>query len=168
MRTTAGRAAAIFVGRLTPDPPELFVRYSTLSTQPPEAAAPTAPPVAPLRPPLYPPISVRPGASCEQALQGKVAWDDAGNRSWAADNLERLCRGAADDQPARCFDRVMHGRIDWGGGTRWEWQNAIDLCESTKNADLTIGCFQRYISTKRPLKDAIAACDGRRPPSRPR
>jgi TIR domain/PASTA domain len=164
VRTTAGRTAAIFLGRLTPDPPELFIRYSTLEAPRAEAGGPIASPDAPARPPLYPMRPPSPAASCEQAVQGKIDWDYSGTRTWDPLNVRRLCRGAVDDQPARCFDRVMHGGIDWGGGTRWESQGAMALCEGTRNADTTIACFQRYISQRRSMREAIAACSGR--PSR--
>jgi len=160
VRTTAGRPAAIFLGRLTPDPPELFIRYSTLETTRSEPPRPTVNP-APAKPPYFPRNPSPPAESCAQAVQGKIAWDYSGNRTWASANVERLCRGATDDQPARCFDRVMHGGVNQGGGTRWEWPDALDLCEGTKNATETIACFQRYISMRRPMQDAIAACDER-------
>jgi hypothetical protein len=171
VRTTDGRTAAIALGRYEPDPPELFIRYSTLAAP----AAGTRPPVLDPRPPVIeprppvneprPPRDQRPPstAACAQALQGRIAWDYSGSTRWNPDNVERLCRGASDDQPARCFNRVMHGGINWGGGTRWEWANAIDLCEGTTNADATVACFQRYLGAGRPWGAAIAACDERRP-----
>ncbi|MDQ3938836.1 MAG: hypothetical protein M3253_09190, partial [Chloroflexota bacterium] len=85
-------------------------------------------------------VQIRPAPPirCQDAVQGKIAWNYSGSTTWAPNNVERLCRGASDDQPARCFQRVMHGGINWGGGTRWEWQNAIDLCEGTADANATI------------------------------
>lgn len=53
-------------------------------------------------------------------------------------SCERIEQVASDDQPARCFNRVMHGGINWDGRTRWDWRNAIDLCEGTTNADATV------------------------------
>jgi len=168
VRTTAGRTAAIFFGRLTSAPPELLVRYATLENTRTEPPASTGRPVDSARPPLNPELSSPPVQTCAQSVQGRIEWDYSGSRTWAPGNVERLCSGAADDQPARCFDRVMHGGINWGGGVRWEWPNAIDLCEGAKNADLTIGCFQRSINAGRPMRDAIAACDERRSAARKR
>lgn len=156
VRTTAGRTTAISLGPLQSEPPELSIRYSTLAARPSEPGGVfVAPP---------PPTSHRrpSTAACEQAVQGRIAWDYSGSKQWRQENLERLCRGASDDQPARCFDRVMHGGINWGRGTRWDWRNAIDLCEATTNADVTIGCFQRYLRAGNPSATAIAACDERR------
>jgi hypothetical protein len=162
MKTTSGRTAAISIGRFQPDPPEVFITYSTLAARAPEPR----PPVVDSRPPINEPRPPRDqrlsAAVCAQALQGRIAWDYSGTTRWATENVERLCRGASDDQPARCFNRVMHGGINWGGGTRWEWRNAIDLCEGTTNADATVACFQRYVGGGRPWGAAIAACDERR------
>ncbi|NES06757.1 MAG: hypothetical protein F6K22_30430 [Okeania sp. SIO2F4] len=49
-------------------------------------------------------------------------------------------------------------RFPWGGGTSWNWQNAINLCEGTQNASLTIRCFQREIQKRRPWSQAIQTC----------
>lgn len=103
-------------------------------------------------------------AQCSQALEGQVAWDYEGSSSWAIPNLERLCRDAQTSvQPARCFEQVMHGGVNWGGGTQWQWQNAIDLCEGSRNASATIDCFERGIARGQGWQDAIAACDERNP-----
>lgn len=96
---------------------------------------------------------------CEQGVQGRIAWDYAGNRTWSPANLRRLCRGATDpNEPGRCFQRVMHGGISWGGGTRWQWENALDLCEGVADAERTIRCFQRRIGAREPWREAIRAC----------
>lgn len=125
---------------------------------------PTAPTVAP-KPQVAPPpqqpaqAMAPPPSSCQDLVQGRIAWDYNGNRNWADANLERLCRGASNpSQPPRCFERVMHGGINWGGSTRWQWQNAIDLCEGTNNADQTIACFQGQISRGTNWQNAIRSC----------
>src|SRR5215831_9258683 len=70
--------------------------------------------------------------SCPGNVQGKIAWDYTGNRSWNPENVQRLCARASNPtQPALCFKRVMFGGVNWGGGTRWQWQNAVDLCAGT-------------------------------------
>jgi hypothetical protein len=93
---------------------------------------------------------------CQDAVQGRIAWDYNGNTTWNPANVDRLCGDARSDQPARCFDRVLHGGINWGGGTRWEWSNAIDLCRGTSDADATIFCFKNYIAQGKSWPDAIA------------
>ena len=95
---------------------------------------------------------------CAMALQGRVAWDYQNTTTWAPANIERLCRGGARDQPAQCFQRVMHGGVDFGGGVRWEWENAINLCQGTRNAAVTVACFQGVVSTGRPWREAIETC----------
>ncbi len=103
-------------------------------------------------PPLYRP-------TCASHVQGKIAWDYKGNKKWAGNNINRLCKGAEySAEPARCFKRVMHGGINWGSNTRWKWDNTINLCEGSTNADATIGCFQRYIRSGRSWQQAIRAC----------
>lgn len=101
--------------------------------------------------------------SCSESVQGRIAWNYSGNTNWVPANLVRLCRGAAHAEPARCFERVMHGGVSWGGGTQWSWENAIDLCEGSQNAERTVSCFQSQMAQGRPWSQAIAACDERRP-----
>ena len=106
-----------------------------------------------------------PAAACQDSVQGRVAWDYSGNKTWSQANLKRLCRGATQPlEPGRCFRRVMHGGISWGGSTRWQWENALDLCAGTANANRTIRCFQTRIREGEPWRDAIRACN--RPPAR--
>jgi len=99
--------------------------------------------------------------ACEAGVQDRVAWDYKGNKRWAQGNLDRLCKNASNAEPAACFEKVMHGGINWGGGTQWQWQNAIDLCEQSPNAARTVACFQRNQS--KGWQQAIAACDERAP-----
>jgi hypothetical protein len=99
-----------------------------------------------------------PKINCKSATQNKVAWDYKGSRKWAAGNLNRLCKGADDDEPAKCFKRVMHGNINYGGGTKWKWENAIDLCESSPDANGTVNCFKKQIRKGKNWKAAISRC----------
>lgn len=101
------------------------------------------------------PVSLK----CRRAVQGKIAWNYSGNKSWGTANLERLCRGAAtSEEPARCFNRAMHGGINWGGGTRWQLKNALDLCEGSTNATATISCFQGELQNTGSWKKATETC----------
>lgn len=98
--------------------------------------------------------------SCASQIQGKIAWDYNGSKTWNPSNIDRLCKGAEQlAEPAVCFNRVMHGGINWGGGTLWAWQNAIDLCEGTRNAQSTVSCFQGEIQKQRPWSQAIQTCN---------
>lgn len=97
---------------------------------------------------------------CQQAVQGKIAWNYDGNKRWAQANVERLCAGTAQgSEPGKCFQRIMHDGVSWGGGTRWQWANAVDLCEGTSSAARTIRCFEAQIRRGASWRDSIAACD---------
>ncbi len=98
-------------------------------------------------------------ATCASFLQGKIAWNYQGNKSWSTSNLNRLCKGTVSSpQPAQCFQRVMHGGINWGGGTKWQLNNVINLCKGTTNANKTISCFQQNIRNRRSWQQAINNC----------
>ena len=103
-----------------------------------------------------------PRTDCRTSAQGRIAWDYKGNTRWAQGNLDRLCRDAIDDEPAKCFQKVMHGNINWGGGTQWQWQNAIDLCEQSADGDRTVSCFVSALKSSGGWQKAIAQCDERR------
>lgn len=99
--------------------------------------------------------------SCRAAVQGKIAWDYQGNRSWASGNLQRLCGDDRSAEPAKCFQRVMHGGVSWGGGTRWKWENALDLCERSRDANATVSCFQAALRAGQDWSAAITRCGAR-------
>ena len=96
---------------------------------------------------------------CYKAVQGKIAWNYSGNKRWNYHNIERLCQNAENSYlPARCFERVMHGGINWGGGTQWNWKDVLELCQGTRNANATISCFQAEIRDGRLWYQAIDVC----------
>jgi hypothetical protein len=97
--------------------------------------------------------------ACAEAVQGKIAWDYSGSKRWGAQNVAHLCQGAeSSDQPARCFEQVMHGGVDWGGGTRWNWKNALNLCKGSLEANVTVSCFESAITDGLPWSEAIETC----------
>ena len=99
------------------------------------------------------------GKICQASIQNQIEWDYKGNRKWAKRNLEKICKNAEFSlQPGTCFNRIMHGSIDHGGGTRWKWQDALKLCASTKNSTATINCFSEEIKRKAALPRAIEQC----------
>jgi len=53
----------------------------------------------------------------------------------------------------------MHGRVNYGGGTKWRWKNALNLCAGTHNASATIGCFKRKINRRISWQSAIKSCN---------
>ncbi len=57
------------------------------------------------------------------------------------------------------LDRVMHGGIIHGDGAHWTWQEALDLCEGTPDANNTIGCLEDEVRKGLLLKQAIKGCD---------
>ena len=74
-------------------------------------------------------------------------------------NIRSLCQGTTKAaEPGRCFDRIMHGGINWGGGTKWQWPNALKLCKGTSNAEGTVSCFQAKIAAGERWGQAIAEC----------
>lgn len=104
------------------------------------------------------------GGACRGAVQGEIAWNYRGSTRWAAPNVARLCRGAeGSTAPARCFDRAMHGgEGDRGlGGRRWTWQEALGLCQGTRDADATLGCFRDRVAQGMSRQRAVGACSGR-------
>ena len=52
----------------------------------------------------------------------------------------------------------MHGGINWGDGTRWEWKNALDLCAGTTRSAATVECFEYSLQHGRNWSEAIEAC----------
>ena len=114
--------------------------------------------------PLNPAAEIGSATACRDALQGHIAWDYDGSTVWATANLDRLCAGAPrSTEPARCFQTAMHGGvgeggINWGGGNRWQWQNAVDLCTGVTDANAVIGCFRERIANGTDWQAAIRAC----------
>jgi uncharacterized glyoxalase superfamily protein PhnB len=96
---------------------------------------------------------------CVRAVQGKVVSAPKGPTTWAAGNLNRLCRGAeASEEPGKCFQELMLGKVNWGGGTTWGTSNALALCGATQSARKTLDCFKRKVSSKQPWRTAIQQC----------
>jgi uncharacterized glyoxalase superfamily protein PhnB len=98
-------------------------------------------------------------SACVLAVQGKIASSHKGPNTWPAANLDRLCRGAeASAEPAKCFEEIMRGRVNWGAGTTWATANALALCGGTRNARRTLDCFTREISSSQTWQVAIRQC----------
>ncbi len=95
---------------------------------------------------------------CHDSVQNKVAWDYKGNKRWAKANIDQLCGNNTTDQPAKCFNTVMHGGVNWGGGTQWQWKNAAKLCNNTLNANRTVVCFKNKLKNGNNWSSAISAC----------
>lgn len=96
--------------------------------------------------------------ACPMAVQGKIAWNYQGTTAWNPTNVSRLCAGVPSPEPAACFQHVMHAGVNWGGGTQWKWENAIDLCEGSRNAAMTVSCFNAQMSAHGDWPTAIRQC----------
>ena len=67
--------------------------------------------------------------------KGVIAWDGRGNTRWQSEDVATLCGGAEQSlAPSHCFRAVMSGHIEWGGGTRWNPRNALNLCRGSRGA----------------------------------
>lgn len=96
---------------------------------------------------------------CYANVQDLIAWDYNGSMHWDDTSLHKLCDGAPDPfQPGACFDRIMHGGISWGGGTRWQTEYALSLCQRSANSEQTVGCFQNAVNMRVPWAEAIEQC----------
>jgi uncharacterized glyoxalase superfamily protein PhnB len=92
-----------------------------------------------------------PKGACAQAVHGR--WKTAGG--WAL----RLCQGAESSQePVRCFDELMRGKVNWGGGKGWTAPAALNLCSGSRNAQKTLDCFTGKIAAEEPWQTAIRDC----------
>lgn len=108
------------------------------------------------RPPPPPPVDQM--TVCREAVQGHIPWNSKGDTNWAPTNIEQLCKNGVGDEPAKCFERLMRGHVSWGGGTNWEWANAVDLCHGSQDHRRTISCFEDKIRARIQWKPAIQAC----------
>ena len=60
-------------------------------------------------------------------VQGQIAWNYAGAKSWSDVNIQNLCRGTSEaSQPPRCFQRAMHGGINSGVPASFNFENNTD------------------------------------------
>lgn len=97
--------------------------------------------------------------SCAAFVQGNIAWSAEG-AEWNPEYVRKLCgQTSAPTQPGLCFNRVMRGGLDWGGGTEWQWANAVDLCAGTEDAQERIQCFRDKIAEHSDWRAAISACN---------
>ncbi len=97
--------------------------------------------------------------ACANAVQGRIAWDRKGSTRWNRSNIDRLCKGAeSSKEPARCFDRVMHGGVKRGDGGAWGWRKAVELCQGTYDAGARIDCYQERVGGGSSIDAAIRGC----------
>ncbi len=95
--------------------------------------------------------AAQPKGACAAAVQGR--WKSPG--PWAA----RLCQGAETSQePVRCYEELMRGKVSWGGGKGWTAPHALNLCSGSRNARQTIDCFTGKVAAEEPWQTAIQDC----------
>jgi len=100
-----------------------------------------------------------PRSACASAVQGKVPFGRKASSTWAEADLARLCRGAETSlEPAKCFEELMRGKVNWGGGTVWTTSNALALCGGVRNARRTLDCFAARLAADDTWLDAIKQC----------
>src|SRR6185436_12291994 len=93
--------------------------------------------------------------TCSSAVQGRIPWNSQGDTHWNPTNIDRLCSGGAGVEPARCFERLIRGQVNWGGGSNWEWENAVKLCHASQDSNATIACFEGQIRARIAWESAI-------------
>ena len=99
---------------------------------------------------------------CSIAIQNKIAWDYRGSKKWNVTNIKSLCGNVKSAEPAKCFNTVMHRGVNWGGGTQWKYQNAMNLCRQSQNASKTVACFKSRIKkAKGQWQKSIDQCRSR-------
>ncbi|MCI5073723.1 PLAT/LH2 domain-containing protein [Oricola sp.] len=111
-------------------------RFGVVAPAAPSAPAAPAQPNAPMT------------AACRDSVDGKVAYDYNGNNVWNPANIDALCGASPNVEPVTCFQQVMFGGVDWGGGTQWAWANALNLCAGTSNAAGRVNCFKQNVGAQ--------------------
>ena len=80
------------------------------------------------------------------------------SRSSKLATIRRLCAHAPNSaEPAKCFDKLMTGQVNWGAGNKWSTANALRLCSGTISASRTIACFRSSL-VNMGWRDAILKC----------
>lgn len=103
------------------------------------------------------------GLSCRDAVQGRIAWDYSGSTQWNDGNIAALCGNVASAEPAVCFEKVMHGGVEWAAGqSQWGWSNALALCAGTTDSAARVQCFSGRVMSDG-WESAIAFCRANTP-----
>lgn len=98
---------------------------------------------------------------CMTAVQGKVAWNQAGSTAWGADNLRNLCQGTTNPSATiSCFQNEIRTHNDWGRG--------INACKpkatpSTTTTTTTTNnpnqAYQKYLGGEPSKTDVLPRSD---------
>ena len=104
------------------------------------------------------PDNLKLATTCARAVWSAALRGRARSDRSKSSIINRLCANAPNSaEPARCFQAVMGGRVNWGRGTRWAVQNAINLCAGTLSANSTIGCFKASVANSG-WRQAVSQC----------
>lgn len=108
--------------------------------------------------PINEPAEANFGSTCARAVWSNGGRSGSRSKKSKAAIVNRLCAMTPTSaEPARCFQTLMSGKVNWGGGTRWAVQNAINLCAGASSATATIGCFKASVSTTG-WREAVNKC----------
>lgn len=100
--------------------------------------------------------------ACFDRVQGKIAWNTAGAKTWNPRNIKKLCDGATNPSaPPGCFYTAMFRGAQWGQRREhsMNWMRATQLCAKTSNAATPISCLKGRLAANYSLQSAINACD---------
>ena len=89
-------------------------------------------------------------------------WNRAGTTISRSDEAptepEETAEAEASAEPAKCFEEIIRGRVNWGAGTAWATTNALALCGGTRDARRTLDCFTKEIAASQTWQVAIRQC----------
>jgi uncharacterized protein (TIGR02145 family) len=75
--------------------------------------------------------AINPEQQCFDAVGGKVAYNQAGNKSWAPENIRKLCQGTTNASATiSCFQAQIRQHNDWSRG--------IEACKSAPGGIIAI------------------------------
>ena len=155
---TGGRAKnvnLVFTGATTPAP-DVFSALYTVEEEENPIPVPEPNPTTPTT------ASLSPEQDCFNRVQGRIAWNYEGNKSWSAGNIKRLCKGTRiGAAPATCFYNTMFRTHLWGKKPQhtMNWSLASQLCAGTNNATRPTSCLKGQLARNLSLKNAVNVCD---------
>lgn len=93
---------------------------------------------------------------------GRTLWsalDRISRREQRVTDIRRMCNGIPNSaEPAKCLREILAGKVDWGGGTQWKLEYAVQLCTRTTSAATTISCFRQWINVGESWRTGISEC----------
>ena len=104
---------------------------------------------------------------CMTAVQGKVAWNQAGSTAWGVDNLRNLCQGTTNPSATiSCFQNEIRTHNDWSRGINACKLKATAATTTTNNSKpaTTITnnsnqAYQKYLGGEPSKTDVLSRND---------